>query len=169
MSPRTHVLRLAEAKGRRVVSTLDADEPPSVVLAADTGVVLGQHVLGKPRDPAEARRMLLTLRGRDHEVMTSVFLMRTDDRRHTSDVETTRVRFRDYDEPTVDRYVATGEPLDKAGAYGIQGGGAELVDRVEGSWSNVVGLPLERLGPWLAVIEIDLERLIDSRARKDPD
>ena len=104
--------------------------------------------------------MLRALRGRDHEVMTAVFLMRTDDRRHTCDVETTRVRFRDYDEETIASYVASGEPLDKAGAYGIQGGGAVLADRVEGSWTNVVGLPLEQLGPWLTRIGIDLEKLI---------
>jgi septum formation protein len=162
-SPRALVLRLAEAKGRSVVSSFDDQEPPCVVLAADTGVVLDHRVLGKPRDPAEARRMLLTLRGRVHEVMTSVFLVRTDDRRHTCDVESTRVSFREYDEETIDSYVATGEPLDKAGAYGIQGGGGDLVDRIEGSWSNVVGLPLERLGPWLERIGVDLQRLIDAQ------
>jgi len=159
-SPRALVLRLAEAKGRRVASTFDEHDPPSVVLAADTGVVLDHRVLGKPRDPSEARRMLLTLRGRVHEVMTSVFLMRTDDRRHTCDVDTTRVNFREYDDETIDSYVATGEPLDKAGAYGIQGGGGDLVESVEGSWTNVVGLPLERLGPWLELIGVDLNRLM---------
>lgn len=159
-SPTELVLRLAEAKGRSVASTFGQHDPPCVVLAADTGVVLDRRVLGKPRDASEARQMLLTLRGRVHEVMTAVFLMRTDTRRHTCDVETTRVSFRAYDEKTIDSYVATGEPLDKAGAYGIQGGGAALVDRVDGSWTNVVGLPLEQLGPWLTRIGVDLERLI---------
>ena len=88
-----------------------------------------------------------------------MFLLRTDDGRHTCDVETTRVTFRAYDEATIEAYVATGEPLDKAGAYGIQGGGADLVEKVEGSWSNVVGLPLERLDPWMARIGVDLRRL----------
>lgn len=159
-SPRALVLRLAEAKGRSVASGLDPDEPPCIILAADTGVVLGRRVLGKPRDADEARSMLGILRGRAHEVMTSVFLMRTDDGRHTCDVETTRVTFRDYDETTIEAYVETGEPLDKAGAYGIQGGGADLVDRVEGSWTNVVGLPLERLDSWLTRIGVDLNRLV---------
>jgi len=166
-SPRALVLRLAETKGRSVASTLDRRDPPCIVLAADTGVVLGQRVLGKPRDPAEARQMLLALRGRVHEVMTSVFLMRTDDLRHTCDVETTRVSFRAYDEATIDSYVAGGEPLDKAGSYGIQGDGANLVDRIEGSWTNVVGLPMEQLGPWLARIEVDLDQLIDAQRLPD--
>ena len=158
-SPRDLVLRLAEAKGRSVAESLGPDEPPSVVLAADTGVVIDGRALGKPRDPDDARSMLRTLRGRGHEVMTSVFLLRTDDGRHTCDLETTRVTFRDYDKATIEAYVATGEPMDKAGAYGIQGGGADLVDRVEGSWSNVVGLPLERLDAWLSLIGVDLKRL----------
>jgi septum formation protein len=159
-SPRDLVLRLAEAKGRSVASSLGPDEPASVVLAADTGVVIDGHALGKPRDPEDARSMLRTLRGRTHQVMTSVFLLRTDDGRHTCDLERTRVTFRDYDEATIDAYVSTCEPLDKAGAYGIQGGGADLVDRVEGSWTNVVGLPLERLDGWLARIGVDLKRLV---------
>jgi septum formation protein len=100
--------------------------------------------------------------------MTSVFLMRTDDRRHTCNVETTRVSFRDYDELTIDAYVASGEPLDKAGSYGIQGGGANLVDRVEGSWTNVVGLPMEQLGPWLARIGVDLDELIAAQRSPGP-
>jgi len=158
-SPRELVLRLAEAKGRSVAAGLSPDEPPCVILAADTGVVVGRRVLGKPGDPEEARAMLRTLRARTHEVMTSVFLMRTDDGRHTCDVETTRVTFRRYDGATIDSYVATGEPLDKAGAYGIQGGGADLVEKVEGSWTNVVGLPLERLDSWMARIGVDLKRL----------
>lgn len=158
-SPRELVLRLAEAKGRTVAAGLDPGEPPWVVLAADTGVVIDGRTLGKPRDPGDARSMLRRLRGRTHEVMTSVFLMRTDDGRHTCDVETTRVTFHPFDEPTIDAYVATGEPLDKAGAYGIQGGGGDLVDRIEGSWTNVVGLPLEQLDPWLARIGVDLKRL----------
>jgi septum formation protein len=105
--------------------------------------------------------MLRALRGRMHEVMTAVFLARTDDGRETVDLETTRVWFRDYDDRTIDAYVASGEPMDKAGAYGIQGQGATLVARYEGSWSNVVGLPVERLGAWLARIGIDLDRLIE--------
>ena len=160
-SPRALVLRLAEEKGRSVAARLPLDEPPAVVLSADTGVVLDRRVLGKPKDPDEARSMLRSLRGRVHEVMTSVFILRTDDGRHTCDVETTRVTFRACALATIDAYVATGEPLDKAGAYGIQGGGGDLVETVDGSWTNVVGLPLERLDPWMARIGVDLTRLRD--------
>ena len=158
-SPEAMVLRLAEATGRSVAARLDRDETSCVVLAADTGVVLDRRVLGKPQDPADARSMLRSLSGRVHEVMTSVFLLRTDDGRHVCDVETTRVTFRAYDQAVIDAYVATGDPLDKAGAYGIQSGGGDLVQSVEGSWSNVVGLPLERLDPWMARIGVDLKRL----------
>jgi len=158
-SPRATVLRLAEAKGRAVAATLDPSEPACVVLAADTAVVLQELMLGKPRDAIEAAEMLRSLRGRVHEVMTAVFLMRTDDGRAVCEIETSRVRFRDYDDETIRTYVAGGEPLDKAGAYGIQGGGAVLADRVEGSWTNVVGLPVERLEKWMKRIEINLRNL----------
>jgi len=141
-SPRDLVLRLAEAKGRSVAADLAPGESPCVVLAADTGVVIDGRALGKPHDPDDARSMLRMLRGRVHAVMTSVFLMRTDDGRHTCDLETTRVTFREYDQGTIDAYVATGEPLDKAGAYGMQGAAGALVHRIDGSPTNVIGLPL---------------------------
>jgi septum formation protein len=91
--------------------------------------------------------------------MTAVFLMRTDDGRAVCEVETSRVRFRSYDDETIRAYVASGEPMDKAGAYGIQGGGAILADRVEGSWTNVVGLPVERLETWMNRIGLSLRNL----------
>ena len=112
-------------------------------------------MLGKPRDTAEAALMLAELRGRTHEVLTAVFLARTDDGRATTGVESTRVRFREFEDETIRDYVASGEPLDKAGAYGLQGRGVLLTERIEGSWSNVVGLPLERLPEWLARLDLD--------------
>ena len=151
------VLRLAREKGRAVVRTLDRSARPAVVLAADTVVALEGRALGKPRDADDARAMLAALSGRDHEVWTGVFLHRTDDASEASGADTTRVFFRRYDEDTIRRYVDTGEPLDKAGAYGIQGGGAKFAERLEGSWSNVVGLPLERLPGWLAELGLSLE------------
>jgi septum formation protein len=158
-TPHDLVRRLAEAKGRVALARLARRAPAGVVLAADTTVVVAGSVLGKPADPAEASVMLAELRGRTHEVLTGVFLARTDDGRATTGVETTRVRFRKYDDATIREYVASGEPLDKAGAYGLQGRGAELTERIHGSWSNVVGLPLERLPEWLARLDGALRSL----------
>ena len=160
-SPRDAVARLAEAKARHAATQLGAADPPGVVLAADTAVVIDDRALGKPRNDSAAEAMLRDLRGRTHEVLTGVFLMRTDDGRCHVGVEATRVHFRDYDDARIRAYVATGEPRDKAGAYAIQGRGALLVQAVEGSWSNVVGLPLERLAEWLQPLDVRLADLLD--------
>lgn len=130
--PRAYVRRVARAK-----AALAPDRP---ALAADTTVALDRAMLGKPADPDEARAMLARLSGREHRVHTAVVLL-AGGRRWTRTVTTT-VRFRVLTPADVDRYVATGEPLDKAGAYGIQGEGGALVARVSGSYTNVVGLPL---------------------------
>ena len=158
-SARDMVLRLAEAKARIGAAGIPDSAPPGVVLAADTAVVAAGEILGKPRDAADAEAMLRRLRGKTHEVLTGVFLLRTHDPRSTSGIECTRVRFREVDDATIRAYVATGEPLDKAGAYGIQGGGAMLSESVDGSWSNVVGLPLERLPGWLRRLGVELHQL----------
>ena len=163
--PQAMVLRLAEAKGRSVAARLGPAESPCVLLAADTAVVLDGRVLGKPSDAVEASHMLRELRGRTHEVLTAVFLLRTDDARAVCEVESSRVRFRDYEDQVIADYVASGEGLDKAGAYGIQGRGATLAAAVEGSFSNVVGLPVERLADWLSRIGVDLERLREAGPR----
>lgn len=152
------VTRLAEAKARAAVPP-DGDLEEWLVLAADTAVVIEGRVLGKPGDADEAVEMLELLRGKTHEVLTGVFLLRSGDGRHTAAVETTRVSFLDYDETTLRAYVASGEPMDKAGAYGIQGGGRRLVRHVDGSWSNVVGLPVERLPEWLERVGLALADL----------
>jgi len=110
------------------------------LLAADTIVVHGSEVLGKPRSAACARQMLRELSGDWHSVLTGFAVFSGD--LFAAGVETTRVHFRKLSEREIEDYVATGEPLDKAGAYGIQGKGAILVDRIEGSYNNVVGLPL---------------------------
>ncbi len=147
---------LARAKARHVASSASAEATPSVVLGADTVVALDGDTLGKPRDEREAREMLRRLAGKTHRVITGVHLVRTDVPREASVAETTRVRFRDYDERTIDWYVSSGESRDKAGAYGIQGRGVLLVEAIEGSWSNVVGLPLERLPGLFEEIGLDL-------------
>jgi septum formation protein len=117
-----------------------------VVLGADTEVVLDGRLLGKPRDAADAARMLRLLRGRVHEVITGLALVEPGSpgsapRRETAAV-TSRVRMADYSDADIERYVATGEPFDKAGAYAVQGLGGRLVAEVEGCLTNVIGLPL---------------------------
>ena len=144
-SPVEHVLRLAREKGRHALERLRADGEAGLVLAADTAVVLDDEILGKPEHAADAERMLRRLSGRTHRVLTGVFVARVEDSRCASAVDETRVTFRGFGEDEVVRYVETGEPLDKAGAYGIQGLGGALVLAVDGSISNVVGLPLEDL------------------------
>ncbi|HET6438108.1 MAG TPA: Maf family protein [Anaeromyxobacter sp.] len=134
--PRSYVTRLAREKARAVGG--------EVVLAADTAVVLGQEILGKPQDPADAARMLRALSGTAHEVLTAVCVRRN---RPGPELErlalvSTEVRFRPLREEEIRWYVATGEPLDKAGAYALQGAGGALVESVSGSVSGVVGLPL---------------------------
>jgi septum formation protein len=120
------------------------------VLAADTVVVIDGHILGKPVDADDARRMLRLLSGRTHEVMTAVTLIAENDGHKTAKsvsvsytaVEVTAVEFVLLSKAEIDWYVATGEPSDKAGAYAIQGRGSRYVSRIEGSYSNVVGLPV---------------------------
>lgn len=139
--PRSCVRRLAERKAEAGWSAVPEDaRSNAVVLAADTLVVLEGQMLGKPADDDEARVMLRSLSGREHQVMTAVAL-RTESGASTFST-VTQVRFATLDGATIDRYVGTGEPADKAGAYGIQGHGAALVASVSGSYSGVVGLPL---------------------------
>ncbi|MDT8436522.1 MAG: Maf family protein [Gemmatimonadota bacterium] len=141
--PAVAARRLATEKARAVPR--DADE---VVIAADTIVALGDESLGKPTDAGAAVRMLLALAGREHEVFTGVAVARGDAVR--TGVERTMVTFRPLARSECAEYVATGEPLDKAGAYAIQGRGAALVERIDGDYSNVVGLPVRLLLTLLA-------------------
>jgi septum formation protein len=134
--PKDYALRVARAKAERVSSRRARD----VVLAADTVVVADDRMMGKPADDAEAAEMLRALSGVVHEVHTAVVLRAGQ--RIVEQVVTTRVRFHPLTEREISWYVATGEPAGKAGAYAIQGRAARFVDRIEGSWSNVVGLPI---------------------------
>jgi septum formation protein len=131
-SPRDYVTRLARDKARAVTADL--------VLGADTTVVLGSDILGKPADPEEAVYMLRRLAGRDHEVLTGVCL-RTP-AREIVDCASTRVWFAELSGPQIAAYVSSGEPMDKAGAYGIQGLASKFVTRIEGCYFNVMGLPI---------------------------
>jgi septum formation protein len=144
--PLPHAERLARGKAAAL------HRPDALVIAADTIVVLDGAILGKPADAADAARMLRLLSGREHLVHTAIAVAY---RNHTaSGVETTRVRFRTLDEPTIAAYVATGEPMDKAGAYGIQGFGAVIVERIEGDYFTVMGLGLGRLVGLMAEVGV---------------
>ena len=139
-TPDALVRRLARDKAAEVAGRGET-ELSAFVLGADTVVVVDGEVLAKPADDDEARRLLGRLSGRWHEVLTGVALARAGEGALEDLVVTTRVRFVPMDEARIDRYVATGEGRDKAGSYAVQGIGAGLVDRLEGSYSNVVGLP----------------------------
>lgn len=133
------VLEMAKTKALAVKVQSD-----DIVLAADTLVIANNRVMGKPLDNEEARSMLETLSGSSHEVMTGICVIKGKDPERIiyQDVETTRVFFRELAPEEIAAYVESGEPLDKAGAYGIQGLGGLLVERIEGCYYNVVGLPL---------------------------
>jgi septum formation protein len=128
--------------------------PKKVVLAADTLVTIDDHVLGKPNDLGEAVAMLERLSGRAHEVCTSVFVCHLARGRSTSFSEISCVRFRPLTRNEIDHYLARVNPLDKAGAYAAQGFGGEIIEKVEGSFTNVVGLPMEKTVPALAAFEV---------------
>lgn len=137
--PEAYVERVAREKAAAV----HARAADAIVVAADTIVVLDWTILGKPATEAEAVAMLKKLQGRQHIVHTAIAVAYRD--QQVSGVETTRVWIRPLDEATIRAYVATGEPLDKAGAYGIQGFGAVIVERIEGDYFTVMGLGLGRL------------------------
>ncbi|HEX5044930.1 MAG TPA: Maf family protein [Candidatus Polarisedimenticolaceae bacterium] len=152
--PVARVARLAEAKVAAAAARLGPLPEGAVLLGADTTVVLDGVALDKPEGPEEASAILRRLAGRTHEVWTGVHVRRPGTGTRADVRERTRVRLRSFGEDAVAWYVASGEPLDKAGAYGIQGLGVFLVEGIEGSWSNVVGLPLERLPEMMRTVGI---------------
>ena len=143
--PGALAVRLARDKAEAVWRR----RPGCWILAADTIVATDDEILGKPADRDDARRMLRRLADREHRVITAVVLLQPRGATILDEAAVTRVRFRPLSESEIDAYLATGEADDKAGAYGIQGGAARFVLRVDGSHSNVVGLPLELLEPAL--------------------
>jgi septum formation protein len=152
------VLRLAREKAV-------AEKPPGcLVLAADTMVILDGLGLGKPEDEAHARSMLRRLAGKTHTVMTGVALLDVDREELVSEIEVSEVSIDDIDGDVIDWYVATGEPLDKAGAYAIQGLGALFVQSVSGNYSNIVGLPLPLTQALFRRLGFDLR---DFRSRQE--
>jgi septum formation protein len=148
--PIEYVRRLARAKAEAVREAHGSAE--EIVLGADTVVVLGDRVLEKPVDADDARGMLRALSGREHVVITGVCLVRAT--RVMVDHESTRVHFVELTESEIDAYVLSGEPMDKAGAYAIQGLASKFVDSIEGCYFNVMGLPLARVyRHWKALIK----------------
>lgn len=136
------VARLAEAKARSAAARAAS---PAILVGADTAVVMDAKTLGKPASADDARRMLRLLSGRTHSVITGLALVRLPGGESRREQETTRVTFAPLTDREIEDYVASGEPFDKAGAYAIQGLGGRFVTRVEGCYSNVVGMPLARL------------------------
>ena len=145
--PGAYALRVARDKAVAAA----AEWPNAIVLAADTVVVADGRILGKPADRTDAERMLKTLSGAVHDVLTAVVLRQNG--REVSDVVTTRVRVLPLSEGEIAWYIASGEPEGKAGAYAIQGRAARFIDRIEGSWSNVVGLPISTVHKLLKELE----------------
>ncbi|MGC2828124.1 MAG: Maf family protein [Candidatus Acidiferrum sp.] len=146
-SPSDHVQRLATAKAELVASHATGS---AIILAADTVVTLDGRIFAKPRSTDDARRMLENLSGRTHSVVTGVTLIRLPDAERRTFVESTFVHFAHLSAEEITRYLATGEPHDKAGAYAIQGRAGRYIPRIEGDYFNVVGLPLSRVTQALA-------------------
>jgi septum formation protein len=139
------VLRLAEAKARAAVGRLGEFKEPTLVIGADTAVEFNGEGMGKPGSAEIARTMLGRLSGKTHSVLTGIAVIRLPDGATRSKVENTSVRLAPLSDREIDQYVATGDPLDKAGGYAIQGQAGRWVERIEGCYFNVVGLPLARL------------------------
>ena len=148
-SPETEVARVSRLKAEAIHREKD-----DVVVAADTVVVCAGQVLGKPKDENDAFRMLRLLSGRDHQVMTGLTVLRGE--KTVTHTEVTDIHFRRLTDKQINDYIRTGEPMDKAGSYGIQGGAALFVESIRGDYFNVVGLPVCKLGEILEEIAPEL-------------
>lgn len=152
LSPRETVSNLAWQKARAVAQHIDQ----GIVIAADTVVVLDDLIMGKPVNREDAKYKLSLLNAREHQVMTGLCVLNCQDQTRTTEVEVTKVFFRRLSHREIDAYLDSAEWVDKAGGYGIQGLGALLVERIEGCYFNVVGLPLSRLNQMLCKQGVDL-------------
>ena len=151
-SPEGYAVRVSLDKARVAAARAGT----GIVIAADTIVVLDEEILGKPAGPADAERMLKLLSGKVHRVITGLVVMDAATGKALTRTSITRVWFRTLTQHEIISYIATGEPLDKAGAYGIQERGALLVDKIDGCYFNVVGLPLSLLGELLLSFGVDV-------------
>ena len=146
MDPKLTAAEAVAQVSRRKAEAVERNSE-DVVIAADTIVVCDGQILGKPKDAADASRMLHLLSGRDHQVMTGMTVLRGETRRTCTEI--TDIHFRSLSDREIDAYIRTGEPMDKAGSYGIQGGAALFAERMHGDYYNVMGLPVCRLGQLL--------------------
>lgn len=156
LRPEQVVCELAMRKARVVLEEGISGKKDSIVIGADTIVVLDGMILGKPKDREDAFRMLSRLQGRTHEVYSGVACLDAVTGKTMVDYCQTTVTIKPLTERQIERYIQTGEPMDKAGAYGIQGYGALIVEKIEGDYYNVVGLPLSRLSDMLAEFGIEV-------------
>ena len=163
MDPSLSPEQLVEELSRRKAAEVAATHPDQLVIAADTVVAVGGQVLGKPRDPEDAVRMLTALSGREHTVHTGITVRLGG--RAVTEAEVTAVRFRPLTGEEIACYVSTGEPMDKAGAYGIQGLGCVLVEGISGDYYNVMGLPVCRLAQILSRFGIHTLALAANKER----
>ena len=164
LDPALTPAELVEELSRRKCAEVSSGHPDALVIAADTVVAVGGQILGKPRDKKEAADMLASLSGREHVVYTGLTVCCGG--RTVTEHEATPVRFRALSEPEIANYIATGEPMDKAGAYGIQGYGCVLVEGIAGDYYNVMGLPVCRLARLLAGFGVDALALAAEKERK---
>ncbi len=151
-----HPADLVQALALRKAEEVAARHADGLVIGADTIVALGSDVMGKPRDAADARRMLMQLAGHTHQVYTGVAVIDSSTLARQVVVECTQVTMRHLSLDEIERYIATGEPMDKAGAYAIQGKACLFITGIEGCYFNVVGLPLQRLNVILRDFGVDL-------------
>ncbi|GAB4417232.1 MAG: Maf family nucleotide pyrophosphatase [Anaerolineales bacterium] len=163
-APGEYVLRLAEAKARKSAESMGAGQ---IVLAADTAVVDAGDILGKPGDVSDAVRMLERLRGHTHQVCTGVALLRVSDSYIQTSLSVTDVPMRNYTDAEIAAYVATGDPLDKAGAYAIQHDGFRPVENLTGCYASVMGLPLCRVTALLAEIGLSPRAQVDLKCQTE--
>lgn len=162
--PGDYVLRVAEMKARKTAEKVHANK---VIIAADTAVVDGGDILGKPRDEQDAIRMLKRLRGHTHQVYTGLALLRVGDDYSLTDLTVTDVPMRAYSDDEIDAYVQTGDPLDKAGAYAIQHPRFHPVENLNGCFASVMGLPLCRLAWLLQQFDIASEPSVGVRCQNE--
>lgn len=140
------ILDLARQKARTVFESLKhSEKTPFLVLGSDTEVYFGGRFLGKPSSPDDAFRILKSLAGNEHLVITAVWMIESVSGQESGDFETSRVWFKNLTDEQIKTYIATGDPMDKAGAYGIQGPGRELIARFDGTLENIMGLPVHRV------------------------
>lgn len=140
------ILDLARQKARTVFSSLKSSlEKPYIVLGSDTEVIFGGKTLGKPADHEDAYRILRSLSGNQHTVITAICMIESEHGQESSDYELSQVTFKALSDEKIWSYIQSGDPMDKAGAYGIQGPGRELIDHFEGTLENIMGLPVERV------------------------